>query len=118
MRIRWTEPAARDLTSICDYIKEHDGPEAARKVALRIYEGIGKLAPFPHLGRPGRKLDTREMVFPNLPFLVVYSVRADAIEINRILHGRRSGLECRAKFTDALTGPRRLGSGSSSYSST
>jgi len=26
MRIRWTEPAARDLTNICDYIEEHDGP--------------------------------------------------------------------------------------------
>lgn len=34
MRIRWTEPAASDLTSICDYINEHDGPEAARRVAL------------------------------------------------------------------------------------
>jgi plasmid stabilization system protein ParE len=24
MRIRWTEPAARDLTHICDYIEERD----------------------------------------------------------------------------------------------
>jgi plasmid stabilization system protein ParE len=55
MRIRWTEPAAHDLTRICDYIEEHDGPEAARKVALRIYEGIGRLIPFPYRGRPGRK---------------------------------------------------------------
>jgi toxin ParE1/3/4 len=87
MRIRWTEPAARDLTGICDYIEEHDGPEVARKVAVRIHEGIEKLAAFPHLGRPGRKADTRELVFPGLPFLAVYRVRADAIEINRILHG-------------------------------
>jgi plasmid stabilization system protein ParE len=27
--------AARDLTNICDYTEEHDGPEAARRVALR-----------------------------------------------------------------------------------
>jgi len=87
MRIRWTEPAAHDLTRICDYIEEHDGPEAARKVALRIYEGIEKLVPFPQRGRPGRKKSTREVVFPGLPFLAVYRVRGDAIEISRILHG-------------------------------
>jgi len=39
MLIRWTVPAARDLTGICDYINDHDGPEASRRVALRIYEG-------------------------------------------------------------------------------
>ena len=36
MRIRWTEPAAADLTGICDYIDEHDGPERARRVAITI----------------------------------------------------------------------------------
>jgi toxin ParE1/3/4 len=87
MRIRWTEPAARDLTAICDYIKEHDGPEAARKVALRIYEGVGTLSQFPRRGREGRKPGTRELVFPGLPFLTIYRVREDVIEINRILHG-------------------------------
>jgi len=38
MRVRWTEPAAADLTAICDYIDEHDGPERARRVAITIYE--------------------------------------------------------------------------------
>ena len=39
MRVRWTESAARDLTSICDYTEEHSGPEAARKVAIRVFNG-------------------------------------------------------------------------------
>ncbi len=56
MRIRWTEPAAQDFTSICDYIREHDGPEEARKAALRIYEGISALLQFPRRGRPGVRL--------------------------------------------------------------
>jgi plasmid stabilization system protein ParE len=50
MRIRWTEPASRDLTGICDYTQEHHGPEPARKLASRIYEAIGSLLQFPHLG--------------------------------------------------------------------
>jgi toxin ParE1/3/4 len=87
MRIRWTEPSARDLTHICDYIEEHDGPTAARRVALTIHQGVGSLTQFPYRGRPGRKVDTRELVFPGLPFLAVYRIRAEVIEINRILHG-------------------------------
>jgi len=87
MRIRWTELAARDLTHICDYIKERDSPETARRIALAIYQGIGALIQFPQRGRPGRKPNTRELVFLGLPFLAVYRIREDVIEIDRILHG-------------------------------
>jgi toxin ParE1/3/4 len=87
MSVRWTEAAARDLTSICDYTEEHSGPEAARKVALRVYEAVGSLLQFPYLGRPGRKPGTRELVLSGLPFLAIYRVREDVIEIARILHG-------------------------------
>jgi plasmid stabilization system protein ParE len=44
MSVRWTELAARDLTGICDYTEEHSGPEAARKVALRVYEAVDSLS--------------------------------------------------------------------------
>jgi len=87
MRIRGTEPATRDLTGICDYTKEHSGSEAARNVALRVYEAVGSLLKFPHLGRSGRKRGTRELVLSGLPFLAIYRVREDIIEIARILHG-------------------------------
>ena len=87
MRVRWTEPAVRDLTGICDYTDEHSGPGAARKVALRVYQAVGSLLQFPHIGRLGRKKGTRELVLPGLPFLAVYRVREDVIEIARILHG-------------------------------
>jgi addiction module RelE/StbE family toxin len=87
MRIRWTDPAARDLTQICDYIHERDAPAAARRVALRIFEGVTSLELFPRRGRMGRMPNTRELVFPGLPYLVIYCIREDVIEIVRILHG-------------------------------
>jgi len=90
MRIRWTEPAARDLTDICDYIEQHDGPARAHRVAVTIYEGVSSLPRFPHRGRPGRKVGTRELVFPGLPFLAIYRLRENVIEINRILHGAQN----------------------------
>jgi toxin ParE1/3/4 len=90
MRIRWTEPASRDLTQISDYIEGHDGPSAARRVALTIYQGVDSLTHFPFRGRPGRRPKTRELVFPDLPFLAVYRIREDFIEIIRILHGAQN----------------------------
>jgi plasmid stabilization system protein ParE len=88
MRIRWTEPAAQDFT-ICDYIEEHDSPSAAHRVALAIYQRVDSLSQFPRRGRPGRKLNTRELILPDLPFVAVYRVREDVVEINRILHTSR-----------------------------
>ena len=61
----------------------------ARRAALTIYQSVGSLAQFPHRGRPGRKVNTRALVFPGLPFLAVYRMREGVIEINRILHGAR-----------------------------
>jgi toxin ParE1/3/4 len=87
MRVRWTDTATHDLTGICDYTQEHHGADAARKLALRVYEAIGALSQFPCLGRLGRKPGTRELVLAGLPFLAVYRLREDVIEITRILHG-------------------------------
>ncbi|HZW91634.1 MAG TPA: type II toxin-antitoxin system RelE/ParE family toxin [Candidatus Eremiobacteraceae bacterium] len=87
MIIRWTDAAVRDFTHICDYIDEHRSSAAARRVALSIHRQIDLLAEFPEYGRTGRKLDTRELVFTGLPYLAVYRIREDAVEIVRILHG-------------------------------
>ena len=87
MRILWTEPAFWDLTHICDYSGESFGPTRARRTALQIHEAIHTLSQFPHRGRPGRKLGTSELVITGLPFLVVYRVKGDVVEVVRILHG-------------------------------
>ncbi|MGH2410335.1 MAG: type II toxin-antitoxin system RelE/ParE family toxin, partial [Chloroflexota bacterium] len=75
MRVRWTEPAADDLTGISDYIEARDSPAAARRVALALYEGIDALPYFPYRGRPGRKPGTRELIYPHVPYLAIYAVR-------------------------------------------
>jgi len=75
MRVRWTEPAARDLTQICDYIEEHDTGSTARRVAISIYERLSALMEFPEQGRQGRKSGTRELIFTGLPYLAIYRIR-------------------------------------------
>jgi len=87
MVIRWTEPAVADITNLCNYTRDHFGTAQARRTALTILDAVESLKPFPNRGRVGRKSGTREMVIPNFPFLVIYSVREEGIEIARILHG-------------------------------
>jgi toxin ParE1/3/4 len=87
MRIRWTDPAVRDFTQICDYINEHGSAATARRVALSIYDRISILTKFPESGRTGRQPETRELVFSGLPYLAIYRIREDVVEILRILHG-------------------------------
>ncbi len=52
-----------------------------------VLQSIEKLLQFPMRGRPGRVLDTRELVLPDLPYIVVYLVEADHIVILRVVHG-------------------------------
>ena len=87
MRIRWTQHAVSDLTHICDYIRDHDRPAAARTVAVRIHDAASSLVQFPSIGRTGRKSNTRELVVTRSPFLLVYRIQTNTIEILRILHG-------------------------------
>jgi len=87
MQLRWSTPAADDLERICVWI-ERDNPDAARRVARTIYEGCVRLKDFPNLGRPSDRLPgRRELIFAPYPYIVVYTVKPEAIEISRIFHG-------------------------------
>lgn len=86
MRLRWTEPASQDLYNIVQRIRQ-ENPNAARKVAQTIFDGCATLRRFPYRGRPGRRQGTRELIFPGLPYIVVYRVRKGAVELTRIYHG-------------------------------
>jgi toxin ParE1/3/4 len=86
-QIRWSVPAADDLERICERI-ERDSPEAARRVAQTIYSGCERLKDFPYIGRASSRMaGRRELVFPPLPYVVVYTVTEIAVEISRIYHG-------------------------------
>lgn len=88
MKIRWSPEAAADFAGIVDYIRQQN-PSAASRVAYLIYDSVTSLEPFPNKGRQGRVGGTRELVLPSLPFVVVYRVQLDAVEIARVLHGSR-----------------------------
>jgi plasmid stabilization system protein ParE len=49
--------------------------------------GLQQVAGFPRQGRKGRIEGTRELVFPGLPYIVVYRIQDQNLEIVRIYHG-------------------------------
>ena len=85
MRIRWTAPAA-DLAGIKNYLQEHF-PQFAEPTVRTIYERVRSLKTAPNRGRPGHRTGTRELSLTPLPYVVVYSVRTEAVEILHIYHG-------------------------------
>jgi toxin ParE1/3/4 len=89
MLIRWSPEGAEDLERIVERIKQ-DNPTAARRVADAIYSRCSDLELFPNRGRVGRIAGTRELVLAPLPYIVVYRVNPDAVEIVRIFHSARN----------------------------
>jgi toxin ParE1/3/4 len=88
VRLVITEPAARDLDGIVDYIAR-DNPTAAKKVFRAIAATSNRLCTSPAMGRTGRLPNTREFPVTNLPYLIVYEVGADTITILAVFHGAR-----------------------------
>ena len=89
MRVRWTTKAAADLAHIVERIREDD-PSAAQRVARTIYTAIAGLQNFPYRGRIGLAKSTRELVFPPWPYIAVYEVIEDHVQVLRIRHASQN----------------------------
>jgi addiction module RelE/StbE family toxin len=86
VELRWTEEAVTDLERIANYLFEQT-PDHAPELVLALYEAPSRLLTFSQRGRSGKKKGTRELVLSPLPYLVVYRVTGEIIEVVRILHG-------------------------------
>ncbi|HZA50151.1 MAG TPA: type II toxin-antitoxin system RelE/ParE family toxin [Myxococcaceae bacterium] len=89
MELRWTSSALDDLDQALEYIAQDD-PRAAGAMSDRILEAAEGLTTYPNLGRAGRLRGTRELVVTGTPFLLVYRVHLDEVQVLRMLHHARS----------------------------
>ena len=80
MRLKWTQAAAADLHRISDYLRDHHALYRQPTIS-KLYETIRSLKEWPHRGRPGREEGTRELLFPPLPYVAVYRVKNQDIEV-------------------------------------
>jgi toxin ParE1/3/4 len=80
MNVVIRDAAYADLDRIEAWIA-NDRPLAARRVIDRILNSVELLGLFPRLGHPGRISGTCEWVVAGLPYIIVYTIDADADEI-------------------------------------
>ena len=86
MVVVWRSVALADVASIAKHISK-DNPIAAARVARELLLAGDSLVLFPHRGRRGRQLGTRELV-AIWPYILVYRVAGDdAVTILRVWHG-------------------------------
>jgi toxin ParE1/3/4 len=85
VRISWTSNAHSRLERIHAYYSEID-PRLARRIFRALKASVQRLSQFPTSGRIGEVPHTRELVVPNLPFIIVYRIAKDEIQILRVFH--------------------------------
>lgn len=89
-RVVWTRRYLRELELIGNYIAQHNPRAAARVVKLIHSKTENLLSANPFLGRNGQIEGTRELVLPELSYIVAYRVRGDDVEVLFVQHGARA----------------------------
>jgi toxin ParE1/3/4 len=82
----WTPNASRNLEEQLEYVAD-DNLTAADRLSLEVEQQTDLLMEHPMMGRVGRARGTRELVINRTPYVAVYRIRKDSIEIVRLLHG-------------------------------
>ena len=88
MNVTFTKAAQADTEEIHRYIAR-ENPAAASNVVAAIERATTRLSAFPLSGRIGAVETTRELVISKLPFIVIYRVTADTIEIIAVFHAAK-----------------------------
>ncbi|WP_169974020.1 type II toxin-antitoxin system RelE/ParE family toxin [Tautonia rosea] len=85
MKIRWLRGAIQSLRAIHAHIAI-DSPEATGRVVRKIQSAERRLLLFPSSGRQGHVAGTMELVIPDLPYVVVYRIEGETLDILRVVH--------------------------------
>lgn len=89
MQVEWSKAAQRNLDAIEAYIAK-DNSRAATKTVLKIVKRtFSQLSGQPSSGKPGRIDGTRELIFSEFPYIVIYTVRNETIYILAVFHTSR-----------------------------
>ncbi len=88
MKIVWLAGAIGDLDALFDYIGMENPPAAFAMLDL-IERRVGQLADHPLLGKAGRVATTRELVVAGTPFIVVYRVQSQQVDILAVIHSAK-----------------------------
>ncbi|MFM5887935.1 MAG: type II toxin-antitoxin system RelE/ParE family toxin [Dolichospermum sp.] len=85
MQVKWLRQALRNLEQVRNYIIQ-DNPTAAQELIIKIQNAANQLEKYPFMGKSGRVEGTKELIISNSPYMIIYRVKEESVEILRILH--------------------------------
>ena len=85
MKLKWTRLALQDMRHLHDYIAE-DNPSAADQIVSRINDAVQHLKKHPRMGKQGRCEGTRELILAKTPYIKVYVLKNNEIQIVALIH--------------------------------
>ncbi len=89
MKIVWRSRAELELARQLTHLAA-ENPFASERMRDRIEQRVVALIQFPDTGRPSRRSGVRELVISGTPYIAVYRVRGDFIEIIRFFHSSQN----------------------------
>jgi addiction module RelE/StbE family toxin len=85
MQVKWLRRALRNLEQARNYVFQ-DNPTAAQELILKIQNAANQLQNYPFMGKNGRVEGTKELIISNSPYILIYRVKEESVEVLRILH--------------------------------
>lgn len=85
MQVKWLKWALRNLEQARNYVFQ-DNPTAAQELIIKIQNAANQLQKYPFMGKNGRVECTKELIISNSPYILIYRVKEESVEVLRILH--------------------------------
>jgi addiction module RelE/StbE family toxin len=85
VKVKLSAGAAADIEAAFQHLRQQS-PNAAEAVRSAIVKAVNSLSAMPSRGRPGRVAGTRELVVRAAPYVVVYHVTGEAVQVFRVRH--------------------------------
>jgi plasmid stabilization system protein ParE len=89
VKIRFALAALDDLLRIREYLIERYGEAQATRIGARIRASIDLLPQYPYIGHIGEVPGTRARKVNGQPYIVIYRVTEQTVEVIHIYHERR-----------------------------
>ena len=90
--VLWTQRSLKNLEAELDYYGAIN-PILAKELSSIINESVEKIKHLPGIGRSGKHINTREFVLSKYPYIMVYRVRHDILEILTFIHQKRKNIQ-------------------------
>lgn len=89
MRVVWADSARADFDRAMATTAEHSA-KGAKRIGDRILRAVSLLERFPEIAAASpHHRHLRQMVVPSTPYLVIYRLHDDRVEVRAVIHAKR-----------------------------